>query len=79
LNFLIKLEVDKIINLNAVPLWGYKIHMTTASSIDMLGTLVADIGTVMAGTIPTVLAVVAALIGLGFAVHLVRKYIGRKI
>jgi len=49
---------------------------TTTNSI--FGTFVADIGDVLSTSLPVVLAVAGALVGLGIVVRYVRKWIGRR-
>jgi len=53
--------------------------MTTSSVGTVFTTLTADIGSILTANIPLVFAIVAALIGLGFLVRLVKRHIGRRV
>jgi len=46
--------------------------------IDQATTTAQSIGTVLAGSIPTILVILSALIGLGIAVRYIKRWIGRK-
>jgi len=50
-----------------------------ASTTDMLTTTFSDVGTVIAFVIPAIVTVLVALLGLGYGVRLLKKYVtGRK-
>jgi len=46
--------------------------------VNQIATTTSDIGTALSGALPYVLAILAALIGLGVAVRYVKRWIGRK-
>lgn len=52
--------------------------MDATTTVTEVETLIAGISGAIAEYIPEVLIVLAGLIGLGFALRFVRKYIGRK-
>jgi len=52
---------------------------TIASTTEMLTDAFADIGTIMALVIPAIVAVTLALLGLGYGIRAIRRYVtGRK-
>jgi len=52
---------------------------TTASTTDVISSMFTDTGTILSATIATVVVGIVALLGLGFAIRHLRKYItGRK-
>jgi len=52
--------------------------MDSSFVVTAIATTTNDIGTALTGALPYVLGIFAALVGLGIAVHYVRKWIGRK-
>lgn len=52
-------------------------QLTTASSTEIVTSMVSDISDVLADTLPVVFGVVGILIGLFFAIRIIRKWIGR--
>jgi len=53
--------------------------LSIANSTTYLGTAFTDVGTILTYTIPVILVGMVALLGLGFGVRHLRKYItGRK-
>jgi phage-related minor tail protein len=52
--------------------------MSASTTNTIFGTFVADIGTVLSTSLPVVLGVAAALIGLGIVIRYVKRWVGRK-
>jgi len=52
--------------------------MDVSFAITQATTTADNIGDVLVGSIPTVLVILAALIGLGIAVRYIKRWIGRK-
>jgi len=52
-------------------------QLTTASSTAIVTSMVSDISDVLADSLPVVFGVVGILIGLFFAIRVIRKWIGR--
>jgi len=52
--------------------------MDTAFAIGQATSTASEIGDVLVGALPTILLILAALIGLGIAVRYIKRWIGRK-
>jgi len=51
---------------------------TIASTTEMLTSTFSDVGTVIAFVIPAIIGVLVALLGLGYGVRLLKKYVTGK-
>lgn len=52
--------------------------MDSSFVVSAIGTTTTDIGTSLTGSIPLILTIFAALVGLGIGLKYVRKWIGKK-
>lgn len=52
--------------------------MDSTFVVSQIGTTTADISSALSGSIPLILVIFAALVGLGIAIKYVKKWIGRK-
>lgn len=52
--------------------------MNASTTVSIFDTFVSDIGAVLGTSLPVVLAVAAALVGLGIVIRYVKRWVGRK-
>lgn len=52
--------------------------MSTSTTTTIFGSFVSDLGGVLASNLPTILVVLAGLVGLGILIYYSRRWIGHK-